>query len=99
MLLYTFAILIVCCIVIILRYKHKNEDLLILLEKRASEASSISGYSDVILQNLGVYIFLITKDFIVVKTNYYEITHTTKSEIPSRLGNVLKCKNGEDAGM
>lgn len=99
MLLYTFAILIVCCIVIILRYKHKNEDLLILLEKRASEASSISGYSDVILQNLGVYIFLITKDFIVVKTNYYEITHTAKSEIPSRLGNVLKCKNGEDAGM
>ena len=97
--LYIFAILTIICVAIIIRYKHRNEDLLVQLQNKTREASSISGYSDVILQNLGVFIFLVTKDFIVIKTNYYEITHTPKSEIPIRLGNVLRCKNGEDAGV
>lgn len=99
MALYLFVILAIVLIAVIFRMRHINEELLVRLKKKSDEASSISGYSDIILQNLGVYIFLVTKDFIVVKTNYYEITHTPKSEIPIRLGNVLRCKNGEDAGV
>lgn len=75
MILYLFAILSVVCIIVVFRYKRKNEELFVLLKKKTNEASSISSYSDVILQNLGVFIFLVTKDFIVVKTNCYEYSY------------------------
>ena len=54
--------------------------------------------SDIILKNVHAYVLLITDDFLVRKTNYYELTGVTEPETPERVGNMLRCRNGEDAG-
>ena len=66
---------------------------------KESNKFSLSNYSEEILQKLGVYICIINKQIQVVKTNYYDINITSEPKEPMLLGNVLKCKNGEDAGL
>lgn len=50
------------------------------------------------LQSVDAYIVLAASDFSVVKTNYYALTGTSAGATPQKLGNLLHCKNSDDAG-
>lgn len=50
------------------------------------------------MRSVDAYIVLAAPDFTVVKTNYYALTGTTAGADPCKLGNLLHCKNGDDAG-
>lgn len=54
--------------------------------------------TDAILSNVDAYIVLANKDFIVERTNYYRINNESESSTPVRVGELLRCKNGLDAG-
>lgn len=51
-----------------------------------------------IFLNVAAYVLLIDDDFNVLETNYYIATGTTRKAMPPKVGNLLHCKNGEDAG-
>lgn|SRR5574344_682333 len=53
---------------------------------------------DVIFNNLHSYAFLINDSVGVEQTNYYALNPDAKNDQPLILGNVLRCKNGCDAG-
>ena len=46
----------------------------------------------------GCYMFLIDKNMDVQDTNYYELNPERRHVLPYRLGNVLRCREGEDCG-
>lgn len=54
--------------------------------------------TELILQNIDAYVLLIDREFNVVHTNYYMITGTPAAAVPPKVGNLLHCRNGEDAG-
>lgn len=51
-----------------------------------------------LLCNVAAYILLIDSDFNVLKTNYYALTGSHPDDNTPKVGNLLRCKNGEDAG-
>lgn len=52
-----------------------------------------------ILEKIDAYILLIDENFDVIRTNYYEVTGTKANAAPIKVGNLLHCRNGEDAGQ
>lgn len=50
------------------------------------------------MRSVDAYIVLIKPDFTVVKTNYYALNGTEAAREPKKLGNLLRCVNGERAG-
>lgn len=63
------------------------------------ELTSITEINDAILSSVDAYIVLANKDFIVEKTNYYKINKESESKQAVRVGELLRCKNGLDAGQ
>lgn len=61
------------------------------------KASENRNVGEVILRNIDAYVLLIDNDFNVLWTNYYMLTGRKESKRP-KVGNLLRCKNGEDAG-
>lgn len=55
--------------------------------------------NDCIFRNVAAYLLLIDPDFNVLQTNYRSTTGTAPKAAPSKVGNQLRCKNGEDAGI
>lgn len=55
--------------------------------------------SDEIFRSVAAYILLIDPDFNVLQTNYYSVTGSAPKANPPKVGNLLRCKNGEDAGV
>ncbi|MEG0807941.1 MAG: HAMP domain-containing sensor histidine kinase [Alistipes sp.] len=55
--------------------------------------------TELLLKNIDVYALLVDPDFNVLRTNYYALTGTTTDLVPPKVGNLLHCKNGEDAGV
>ncbi|WP_288331601.1 HAMP domain-containing sensor histidine kinase [uncultured Alistipes sp.] len=55
--------------------------------------------NDEVLRNVAAYILLVDPDFDVLQTNYYTLTGTPLPSRPPKVGNLLRCKNGEDAGI
>lgn len=53
---------------------------------------------DLLVRNVDAYVLLVDTDFNVVQTNYYMLTGTPEASRPPKVGNLLRCKNGEDAG-
>jgi hypothetical protein len=49
--------------------------------------------------NMNSYVFLIGNSINVIKTNYYQLNPDAIKDQPLILGNVLRCKNGCDAGL
>ncbi len=103
---YVLYVIIVLCLLFLLFFKvyqqkrTERETNIVKKEQEVSGQLSLSVYSEEIIRNLGVYICIIDKDVRVVKTNYYEINKTPQSpDQKLLLGNVLRCKNGEDAGL
>lgn len=52
-----------------------------------------------ILRSVAAYVLLIDSDLNVLKTNYYALTGTERAARPPKVGNLLRCRNGEDAGV
>lgn len=86
---FVFALMYINC-----RYKKVCKDL---REKQKAAAESGS-LSDALLQNVNAYILLVSPDFTVDKTNYYYLTGTEKTSRPKLVGELLRCRNGLDAG-
>lgn len=55
--------------------------------------------NDCIFRNVAAYLLLIDPDFNVLQTNYRSTTGTAPKAAPPKVGNQLRCKNGEDAGV
>lgn len=51
-----------------------------------------------ILRNIAAYILLVDPEFNVLRTNYFALTETPADKKLLKVGNLLHCKNGEDAG-
>ena len=60
--------------------------------------STVYRGAELILQNVDAYVLLIDPDFNVVHTNYYMLTGTPAATGQPKVGNLLHCKNGDDAG-
>lgn len=54
---------------------------------------------EMILKNIDAYVLLIDEDFNVLTTNFYSLTGTSAPEKLPKVGNLLHCKNGDDAGQ
>lgn len=55
--------------------------------------------NDRIFRNVAAYLLLVDPDFNVLRTNYYSATGAAPKAVPPKVGNLLRCKNGEDAGV
>ena len=55
-------------------------------------------FSDTILYNVDAYIIWVDRNFLVEKTNYYNLNNTSEGQVLRRVGELLRCKNGLDAG-
>ena len=55
--------------------------------------------NDHIFRNVAAYLLLVDPDFNVLRTNYYSATGAAPKAVPPKVGNLLRCKNGEDAGV
>lgn len=51
-----------------------------------------------ILRNIAAYILLVDPEFNVLRTNYFALTETPADKRLLKVGNLLHCKNGQDAG-
>lgn len=68
-----------------------------LIEKK-NEIGSVKELSDAILYNVDAYIILANRNFLVEKTNYYNLNNISEDRVLHRVGELLRCKNALDAG-
>ena len=52
---------------------------------------------DAILTHIHAYVLVIDSDFIVLKTNYYDLTHLSPDGKEKRVGDLLQCRNALSA--
>lgn len=64
-----------------------------------NEICSIKEFSDSILSNVDAYIILANRNFLVEKTNYYNLNKIAEGQVLRRVGELLRCKNALDAGI
>lgn len=64
-----------------------------------NEIGSIKEFSDSILYNVDAYIILANRNFLVEKTNYYNLNKLAEGQVLRRVGELLRCKNALDAGI
>lgn len=55
-------------------------------------------FSDAILRNIDAYIVLANRNFLVEKTNYYNLNSEKDDCVLHRVGELLRCKNALDSG-
>ena len=65
---------------------------------KKNEISSIKEFSDAILYNVNAYIILANRNFLVEKTNYFNLNNEAESRTLRRIGELLRCINAVDAG-
>ncbi|WP_455674054.1 ATP-binding response regulator [Phocaeicola sp.] len=66
---------------------------------KKNEIGSINEFSDAILCNIDAYILLTNRNFLVEKTNYYNLNNiASQGPLLHRVGELLRCKNALDAG-
>ena len=66
--------------------------------KKKNGVCLVKKNSDTILYNVDAYIILVDRNFLVEKTNYYNLNNTSEGQVLRRVGELLRCKNGLDAG-
>lgn len=93
----SILILIVAVCFLFLYIKEKKKCTISINELR-KELASIVELNDTILSSVDAYVILANKDFIVEKTNYYRLNKEHESNQALRVGELLRCKNGLDAG-
>lgn len=67
------------------------------IEKKEEEYS-MKEFLDIILHNIDAYIILVNRNFLVEKTNYYNLNTTGGEQVFRRVGELLRCANAIDAG-
>lgn len=60
--------------------------------KKKNEVCSVKEFSDTILYNVDAYIILVDRNFLVEKTNYYNLNNTSEGQVLRRVGELLRCK-------
>lgn len=96
-------VFVLVCLVLLLglllgREMQKRKSLEGELIEKKNEVCSVKEFSDSILYNVDAYIILANRNFLVEKTNYYNLNNTSEGQILRRVGELLRCKNGLDAG-
>lgn len=97
------TVFVLVCLVLLLglllgREMQKRKSLEGELIEKKNEVCSVKEFSDSILYNVDAYIILANRNFLVEKTNYYNLNNTSEGQILRRVGELLRCKNGLDAG-
>lgn len=85
--IYTGLFFLLLCIVLACR-----------LYKAYRDMATHRRITDLLLRNVDAYVLLVDADFNVIETNYYMLTGSRKAPLPTKVGNLLRCRNGEDAG-
>src|SRR5574344_155369 len=91
MIMYALSILILVSIVLVL--------FIIIVYSSTRHLKSDYHSLKTVLDNLHTYAFLVNENVGVEQTNYYALNPDAKHDQPLILGNVLRCKNGCDAGL
>src|SRR5574344_1617020 len=91
MIMYALSILILVSIVLVL--------FIIIVYRSNRHLKSDYHSLKTMLDNLHTYAFLVNENVGVEQTNYYALNPDAKHDQPLILGNVLRCKNGCDAGL
>lgn len=84
----SMAVLAVVCVLLICRIARQHRYI------RISDR-----VNDEIFRSVAAFVLLIDPDFNVLRTNYYSATGSAPKTGPPKVGNLLRCKNGEDAGI
>ena len=61
--------------------------------KKKNKVCSVKEFSDTILYNVDAYIIWVDRNFLVEKTNYYNLNNTSEGQVLRRVGELLLCKN------
>lgn len=93
--LILFLIIAACSLFL---YIKEKKTLTASVAKLQNRLTSFTELSDAVLSNVDAYIILANKEFVVEKTNYYRLNNEYDSKQEVRVGELLHCKNGLDAG-
>lgn len=93
--LILFLIIAACSLFL---YIKEKKTLTASVAKLQNRLTSFIELSDAVLSNVDAYIILANKEFVVEKTNYYRLNNEYDSKQEVRVGELLHCKNGLDAG-
>lgn len=93
------VVIVLCLILLVLLVRERKERRL--LQKQAEQdvttLENTNRLMDAILSHINAYVLLIDSDFIVLKTNYYELTGHKKGDKEKRVGDLLQCRNALDS--
>lgn len=96
------VVILVCLVLLFVflwwREVQKKKDLDKKLIEKKNEIGSVKELSDAILYNVDAYIILANRNFLVEKTNYYNLNSISEDRVLHRVGELLRCKNALDAG-
>lgn len=97
------VVFILICLVLLLGFlwgweRKQKRNLEGELVEKKNEVYSVKDFSDSILYNVDAYIILANRNFLVEKTNYYNLNNTSEGRVLRRVGELLRCKNALDAG-
>lgn len=96
------VVILVCLVLLFVflwwREVQKKKDLDKKLIEKKNEIGSVKELSDAILYNVDAYIILANRNFLVEKTNYYNLNNISEDRVLHRVGELLRCKNALDAG-
>lgn len=97
------VVFILICLVLLLGFlwgweRKQKRNLEGELVEKKNEVYSVKEFSDSILYNVDAYIILANRNFLVEKTNYYNLNNTSEGRVLRRVGELLRCKNALDAG-
>lgn len=95
--LFLLVILSVVLLICFLLERRKYLRMQLRLFRESRKLEQTSHITSAILKNVHAFILLIDNDFWVLKTNYYQRTHTRKSEEKKRVGDLLHCRNAHSA--
>lgn len=90
------TLLLICLLFLYIKEK-KNRDAS--TAELQQKLISVTEINDAVLDNVDAYIILANRDFIVEKTNYYRLNKEPENNQSLRVGELLRCKNGLDAGQ
>lgn len=87
LLFISVGLLVALCVWLVIRARRVQKEI-------AAKARIV----ELILKNIDAFVLLVDSDFNVLQTNYYMLTNTEEAAVPPKVGNLLHCKNGDDAG-
>lgn len=100
MLIALLSTLIILCAILLISFLWERRKCLRMQKRLFRESRKLEHTNHVasaILKNVHAFILLISNDFKVLKTNYYQQTGTRKGPEEKRVGDLLQCRNALSA--